>query len=1832
MSRKKNTTSSYRPESGKTKADRMSQESLVLRGCAEHNLKSVDLDIPHDILVSLTGVSGSGKSSLAFETIYAEGQRRYLETFSPYVRQFFERFNPAKVDSIEHLRPTLAIQQKTRVRSSRSTVGTLTHLNDLLKVLWANISDPTCDTCGISLEHWQPGLLAEHVQNKFLIKDRSELIIGAPVSFDKQWKSTVERLQILGIERYFEVDSELLINSEDLLLRKKVPTGSFMVVISRVRGVADRQELSDAIAQSFKFGDHRCCIVERIPNKRGLGSGGATRKHVVHIFTEVPQCPTPKAKALVKKYAVPKPALFTFNHPYGACPACNGFGAELVIDFAKCLPDQSLSLEQGAIACWSTAGTEWERNQLFSFCQKKKISITKPWRELPDDHRQLVLYGKEKGFWGLQSWFDWLESKKYKMHVRVLLSKYKKQVTCSVCQGKRLQPDALAYKCGGLSLPDLWSMTVDQLSPWLINQRNLLVEAGKLSRPIRELFNEIIIRLRYLDDLGLAYLTLERSARTLSGGETQRVNLANALGGSLVSTHFILDEPSVGLHRKDSKQLLKSIRGLQERGNSVLMVEHDHFLLHSADQIIELGPEAGEKGGEVVYFGSAAAHPGPGKLLIDVGEGNRRSGSIRAASSAKKSDFIEVVGASANNIVDLSLKIPSRSLVCFTGVSGSGKSTLMHSIIYEDFIGQSPTSVFPAFLRKCAVVDQTPLVKSPRATIATYTKVWDTMRNLFADSDDAVARKIKPTHFSFNVPGGRCEACKGSGAVLEEMQFLGDVLIPCDVCGGQRYKPQILEVNFRGKTVFSWLQTTVNEAVNTLGDIRQVVQKLRYLQEVGLGHLTLGHSLADLSGGEAQRLKLVSVLEGREAEESLLLFDEPTLGLEIRDVLKLIQLLHKLRDQGCSIICIAHHCALMMSSDWIVDLGPAGGRDGGKIVDQGPPLDIERRAIGYTGVAMQEYRKLTVSGNAGSIPDAQRRSNRTQKAECVSLEKRRLAERKFLSIKGAREHNLKNVSVDLPMGVMVGLVGVSGSGKSTVAKDIIHAESQHQFLSCLSPYARQFVNTLSRPDIDSISGLQPTIFVGQHQVQPSTLSTVGTISEINHYLRLLFAKIGQQFCTDHPDVTVGGGSPLAVSDRLSEIRGTKIVRLLAPIIRKKKGAHREVFLRAIDLGIDEVRCDGVFGAPSKFIDDLDKRVVHTIEYVVLKGHPQRLNKDLLTEAAAWGISLGEGEIIIDINNGESSELFSVHRSCPKCNKGYPKLDPEDFSFSSRRGRCSGCSGTGVGKNGKECSRCQGTRLHAIARHVKINGSIISDLCLMHPGRLISFLESLKGESSRNKLIQTLIVGATARLRTLESLGLEYLSLSREGPTLSGGELQRLRLAAALASPLAGMMYIFDEPSIGLHPFDAEKVLGELHRLCKAGNSIVMIEHDADCIRSCDHIVEIGPGGGKDGGEVVFNGSAEKFLKSASTVTSRSIATLDNLSPYVVGQAMSSGLLRIVDGSCNNISELSVSVPLGAMTTVVGLSGAGKTSLVQGVIVNLLTEGKCKEGKDGKFSFEGACGRLISDRPISKVVCVDQKPIGLNSRSTPVSFLGIWDPIRQIFAQSIQAKSLGWNAGYFSYNTGNGRCSECRGQGELQLEMSFLPNARVECSTCRGTRYQDDVGEVKYLGKSIIDILAMTFDEARKFFVNHRKILPILSKVCELGLGYLTLGQPAPSLSGGESQRLKLVLELSRRNIEGALFVFDEPTVGLHLSDVSKLLGALRDLVSNGATVLIVEHEVQVVMASDYVIEMGPGAGENGGKVVFSGELNDLYSSTSHWGALVGSKVRGKHHRMGLNSR
>lgn len=1751
---------------------------LKIVGASEHNLKNLNLQIPHDRLIGLTGLSGSGKSSLAFDTIYAEGQRRFLETFSPYVRQFFSRFKQPQVEIISNVRPTLAVQQRTRIRSSRSTVGTLTHINDLLKILWSNIAMPNCPGCGVSLEHWQPGALAAHLAKLLDMKPHVYFIVSSPlVRREQGLLAELERLRILGFDRLLDLEKGSLRDLDSVL--EEGPGERFerfLVALSRVRRKdLDEGQLRDSLAQAFKMGQQQCVVVEVDGNRRsfrgylGLDNVSTLGSWSLHRFSQVPSCP-------VKDFALksPRPALFTFNHPLGACEACKGFGANLEVDLERCIPDTDKSLNEGAIVCWTTEATQWERTQLQKFCKRHSIDMDRPWNELSKDQRDLVLRTRSKAYWGLLPWFDWLESKKYKLHVRVFLSKYKTQRVCAECGGKRLKSDALAYKIDGCSLPDLWSKPLGELLLWIQSVRSRYDAEVGVSRPLAEVFEAIERCLDCMVRLGLAYLTLDRAARTLSGGETQRVNLANALGSDLVSAHFILDEPSVGLHARDSQRLAEAIRDLSSRGNSVLMVEHDPDLILSADGILELGPEAGFRGGEVIYNGDVKKWKG---FRVQKVEPRRRD----------FCSFVEVLGASAHNIFGLSVEIPLNGIVCLTGVSGSGKSTLLHEIISKGWETKDPLVRFPEEISEVLCIDQSALVKSPRANVATYTKVWDVLRSMLAATEDASSRGITKSMFSFNVDGGRCGFCKGSGYIKEDMQFLSDVFVPCEVCGGERFEASVLEVRMRGRNVSEWLRTSIDECVEIFNDHPVLLKRLSLLQILGLGYMSLGHSLAHLSGGEAQRLKLVPVLEQGDGN-SLLLFDEPTTGLHVDDVIKLVELFKILRDRGNSIICVAHHLTLIAHSDWIVDLGPEGGSGGGRVVEQGNPHDVAKREQTETAKALVRFFKS--QGRCGGEVRVRKSAKPQDK----------------LVLSGAREHNLKNINVEIPHGKMVAVTGVSGSGKSTIARDIVHAEAQHQYLSCLSPYARQFVNTLSRPDVDKITGLQPTICISQHTFQPSALSTVSTVSEVYHFFRLLYAKIGQQYCVDHPSKKVGGADADEIVVRLKQSAKGKIARVLSPVVQHKKGTHQAVIRRAIELEIDEIRVDGVYGSPAVWIDGLDRRSVHTIEFVLFKGKVARVPDDLLRAAADAALRMGSGDVIVD--DGLADERFSLDRSCPKCGRGYSKPDPEDLSFNSRRGRCSSCSGAGRTNSGALCRSCKGARINARARHLRLGSHSIADLCGKKPSEVKCILDSLSVADHRSALALPLFSEIRSRLQTLIDLGLDYLSLDRDCRTLSGGELQRVRLATVLGSSLAGVMYIFDEPSIGLHPDDNVKVLRKLRLLQEGGNSVLVIEHDPQSILACDAVLEVGPEGGRQGGEVVFSGDLAGFLGDSKSITARHISQHGEVEK--AQERAATHFLHVGRASVNNLKEIDVRIPLRQLVSVIGVSGAGKSSLIKGVVEECFAR-----GKETKGVVKIAEGWVKSDLAVDRVLRVDQKPIGANSRSTPVSYLGVWDPIRKLFAQTLEAKGLGWSAKHFSYNAGDGRCPECSGQGTMKLEMSFLPDARVTCSTCRGSRFRDEVREVKYLGLAIDEVLELTFDEARQVFANHRKIHQILNCACELGLGYLTLGQSATSLSGGESQRIKLVLELSKRTSGHTLYLLDEPTTGLHLSDISRLIQALHRLVDAGASVIIVEHELEVVKQSDWIIELGPGAGDDGGRVVFEGPPSLLGGNESAWGRL-----------------
>lgn len=1769
----------------------------------ENNLKELELSLPHDQFIGITGLSGSGKSSLAFDTIYAEGQRRYIETFSPYTRQFFDKVKRPKVDRIENVRPAIAIQQRTRILNSRSTVGSMTDINDFLKILWSNVAVPVCPECGLPLSRWDAASLAKLLERWVEVKPESVFLLGVVTANSAE---QLERLQVLGYSRYMNPKTGTLEQFEDSPPPKKLK--EITVVIDRCRAQSFlRKQVHDSLEQCFSLGNGAVQVLEqrtrRTKQLARISVSGESRTihngYESYRFTLQYQCGD--EGITVER---PRPALFSYNHPIGACSECNGFGKVLVIDRNRCVPDHSKSIKDYAVECWRGNAASGEHRQLLAFCKQNDIPIDASWATLTPEQQDLIFTHKSRTFVGILPWFAYLERKKYKMHVRVFLARYRGQVDCPVCLGSRLKRDALAYRVRGLSIAQISALPLSELYSWLSQlHADLTSTGGMLSRELDDVCKGVIHRVHYLNRLGLPYLTLDRQARTLSGGETQRVNLVSALGSNLISTHFVLDEPSVGLHARDTQELVSALRDLTLKGNSLTVVEHDPDCLRQADQILELGPGAGEHGGEVTYFGPQESWQGVGMAPFSLQN--------TPPSFTKK---LEIRNAKNRNLQSISVDVPLEAFVCLTGVSGSGKSSLLTEVIqaaYEIHRGVIPgESTLDAEVRgfehvsQVLLIDQSPLSKTPRANIATYTKMWDRVRDLLAGTDAAEARGLTRSAFSFNVSAGRCPNCEGAGFIREDMQFLSDVFIECEACLGMRFQTPILEVQYKGKNVHEILSMTVDACAEFFTAEMHITAVCKVLSQLGLGHITLGHPLSELSGGEAQRLKLVPHIVDGAKGRSLFLFDEPTTGLHMRDVERLIGLLSFLRSQGHSILCVEHNLRLIAACDWIIDLGPEGGAMGGEVVEQGTPADIVSRAGKQTKSLTSRYLAefVRTSEEEGSKRGAASASpQRTKKTARKRDESSSVARSSYIEIRGAREHNLKNISLDVPLTSLITLTGVSGSGKSTIAKDIIYAEGQRRYLDCLSPYARQFIKELKKPVIDDIRNVQPTICVYQHTFQPSSLSTVATMSEVYNFLRLLYAKVGVQFCPDHPEQSV---SPLSADQIASYIKrnykGT--IRLLAPIINMKKGHHRAVFQRALETEVSEVRVDGALSNPSKFVEEgLAKTKVHSIEFVTAKFSVQNLSVDLIVEGVTQALALGGGTVVVF--DGSNDRVFSSQRTCQICQRGFFKPDPEDLSFNSRRGRCERCDGYGVIKN-KTCPECGGSRLHEIGRNIRLFDKSIDQLSALSAPELRKLLVPLADDASIREIVKPIVQELDGKLDTLESLGLDHVSLNRECATLSNGELQRLRLATAIGSPLTGVTYIFDEPSAGLHPFDNKRLLSKLRELCSRGNTVIQIEHEIDNILHSDHIIDVGPGAGTHGGEVVFQGAVQEIQSSPRSATGRALSTPIEFS---TAEVRATPQLHVHDAKRNNLREISCALPLQSLVTIAGVSGAGKSSLVHGVIVEAL-QGK----RTSKGIYVSDYGSVESEREVDRLLVVDQQPIGKTSRSTPASYLGVWDEVRSIFASTLEAKSRGWGPSFFSHNTGKGRCPTCKGQGELTLEMSFLAEAKVMCESCGGSRFTVEADSIRFKEHSISQILGLTFEQARALFVNHRKIHHACAIACELGLGYLTLGQQSSTLSGGESQRLKLVSELQLSRKGHTLYVLDEPTTGLHRLDVAMLLKALRALVLQGHSVFVIEHDADTIAQSDWVVELGPGPGEDGGRIVFQGHPAKLLKAKTPW--------------------
>jgi len=891
-------------------------DAIKLRNVKVHNLKGIDLDVPLDKFIVVTGVSGSGKSSLAFDTLYAEGQRRYIESLSSYARQFLERMDKPDADLIEGIPPAIAIQQKAVTKNPRSTVATVTEAYDYLRVLFARIGTIHCLTCGRPVAR---DTIDAIVESLYALPPETKVLISFPWPAEKGFAS----LKKLGFFRFVTDAGVHEANGQ------AVPkTGTLDIFVDRLAlDPADRERLVDSLESALKHGGGRVKV--RTEDGRELD------------FSDKLEC-----KACGIAYEDPFPNLFSFNSPQGACPDCHGFGDLAVLDEDKIVPDKSRSLEDGAIEPWTKPVSRGMMKEMLREARKRRIPTNVPYKSLKKEDQRFLFEGD--GRWtGIKGFFDWLQSKKYKVQVRVFLSRYRKFVSCPACGQKRLNPQALAVKVDGLSIGDVVGMTVKDASEFFAR-----LELAPAQKPVAEkLVAEIQGRLKFLLEVGLDYISLARMTFTLSGGEAQRINLAAALSSSLVGTLFVLDEPSIGLHPRDNARLIQILKSLKDIGNTVLVVEHDPEIILAADHIIDLGPRAGEHGGEVLFAGPKAAfRESPLSLTARYLRGEKE---IPVPSRRREpARFLLIRDAHKHNLRHLDVRLPLNVFTCLTGVSGSGKSTLLYDVLYQGWAGEAREGFRDIrgldAVDKMIMVDQAPISTSPRSIPATYTKAMDGIRSLFSGTREAQALGYRPGFFSFNTAGGRCEECQGAGQQIVEMQFLSDVTLTCEACQGKRFKPEILEIRYRGKTIDDVLHLTIDDALEFFADRPDIVKKIKPLQDVGLGYARLGQPTTTLSGGELQRIKLAFHLVHERDRHILYLFDEPTIGLHMDDVSTLLRSFQRLVDEGHSVVVIEHNLDVIKCADYIIDLGPEGGERGGAIVAEGTPEEVARSRASIT--------------------------------------------------------------------------------------------------------------------------------------------------------------------------------------------------------------------------------------------------------------------------------------------------------------------------------------------------------------------------------------------------------------------------------------------------------------------------------------------------------------------------------------------------------------------------------------------------------------------------------------------------------------------------------------------------------------------------------------------------------------------------------------------------------------------------------------------------------------------------------------------------------------------
>jgi excinuclease ABC subunit A len=1472
-------------------------------------------------------------------------------------------------------------------------------------------------------------------------------------------------------------------------------------------------------------------------------------------------------------------ALFSFNSAVGKCEHCNGIGKQEEIDVNRLISSPQKSIREGALAPTLPNGyimySQVTIEVLNQVCEAEGFNVDIPWNELTAIQRKVILHGSELikvpfGKHSLESRLKWTgikakprEEGHYKGMLPIMsdilrrdrnanILKYVHSVTCDACNGTRLNNDALSVTIQGKSIAEIVTLELNELKTW--------IQSYTWGAVAKEIINKIKAQVELLEDLGLGHLTLDRPSKSLRASEIQRIRIANQILVPLSDVLYVFDEPSIGLHREERKRLIDHFKQLVKKGNTVIVVEHDLGTITSADHIIEIGPKAGVNGGELIFNGSFEMFSQQKDLAaISPTYVAINSPTEKAKHTPKtKGNAIRLIGCTVRNLKNISVEFQIGKLNVVSGRSGVGKSSLVKGTllkVVEQQLGieiDEPVELTRTenmdCINKLIFIDHSPIGKTPRSNPATYLGIADHIRDLYASLPESKVQKYTKSRFSFNNKGGRCETCQGAGKTQIGMHFLGNVDLVCSTCNGDRFNEATLEICYNGLSIAAVYQLSINEAILFFVDQKKVLLGLNTLQEIGLGYLTLGQSSTTLSGGEAQRIKIANQLQKKDTGDTLFVIIEPSIGLHHNDIKSLTQLFDRITQKGNTIVCIEQDEAIISRSDWHIELGPKSGADGGTIVYQGIPK-----------------------------VDQEKGKRKAQSEDSVHVQQE-------IILKGVSTHGLKNIDVTIPKNQLTVVTGVSGSGKSSLVYETLFAESNARFTESLSTYNRSFLQQNSEAKIVSFSGLGPAIGINRKGGTPSKRSTVGTLSGVYEAFRLLYSRIAQHegeiYTAQHFSFNHHLGACPDCEGFGVQLKCNPEALIIAPDQSILEGAVAEN--KAI-----------------AYYTDVNGQFMATLKEVA-KKQQWNINRpwQQLEDEVKDVILYGTGDTIWEVTWEYTTKSRTGRQELAAKWLGLCHYIDEEYQRKIQN------------KNIKnleellydtECPTCYGSRLKPELLDVKFLGKNIHELSLLSLESCLEWIEQVETRVDAVVLAMTKVVlpSVIKSLQTIVDLGLGYLNLDRTVRSLSGGERQRVTLAGQLSTHLFGVTYVLDEPTIGLDEGQVVVLTNALKRIVANGNTVVVVEHDPTFIQNADYLIEMGPGAGRLGGEVIYQGKVSDIANAKHSVTYQLLQE-QQITPvqkepfgFAQGNSKKGKPFGVKGAFANNLKEVDVNFYSQQIIAIKGVSGSGKSSLIKEVLVGSWLK-----------RHPVNCASLYGLDQFEEILLIDQELIKQSRLTTLVTYTGIIEQLKTLFSATTFAKNEGLKKADFSYRSKNGKCKACGGDGKLKTSMDFMSDIWLTCDRCKGMRYNDVILSCKLNKRSIGEVLQMTVQEAMAFF-GTGTILESLDILMQVGVGHLLLGQAGNTLSGGESQRLKLATSmlhtsatLSRGKRKGKiLYLFDEPSTGLHYFDILPLISVFQSLVERGDTVLFIEHNNILINFADQVITLGPGSGVNGGKVM-----------------------------------